>query len=456
MARRWRRWRPEPVAPIRVSAPDTAFDGAPAPLGLPITRELARLTLDGVSTVVAVTRPDAPGKWTAAVFAHGAGTGNHTAFDEHAAALASDGIVCLVPDKDLAAYSATRRDYRHMAAQYADLARWARRQPWADEARVGFYGESEGAWVAPWAATMTGAAFAVLVSAPVVTPRQQTAYAVGTYLSSVGAPESVLDAGARLAGATWPKGMFSYADFDVTRHLGRLRCPVLVAYGTEDISMPVVQGAERVLALAPGPVAVRYYAAADHGLRRGEDKHVSRQFLLDLGAWLRCFSVTPRVAGAAPTQPFAASSPPGGVALATEGYLGAAGLVALAAAGLGARAAPAEVRLPLTLLRAGAVTTILAQASYLRTLVTLATNYRTDPGAVAWGHRGVRLLGLATVCAGSIVAVRFRQSLSRSRKAAAASAVGLGGAAVLLSLAARLGAFGRLRLRRGRRGVGEP
>jgi dienelactone hydrolase len=437
-----------------VTARDTAFDEAPPPLGLPVKLSLTRLDLDGVSTVVRVARPDTAGPFPVAVFAHGAGTGNHTAFDEHIEALAADGVVCLTPDKDLSAYTTTRRDYRHMAAQYADLARWARRQAWADPARVGFYGESEGAWVAPWAAAMAGAAFMVLVSPPVVTPRQQMAYAIGTYLTAVGAPRSVLDAGIRLVGATMPRGVFAYADFDGARHLGRLRCPVLVVYGADDISMPTVQGAERALAEIPGPVAVRYYAEADHGIRRGEDKHVSRVFLRDLGGWLRRPSASPQVAGIQPVQPFAALSPPRSGPLAAEGYLGLAGLVALAAAGLGSKGVPAKVRLPLTLLRAGALTTVLAHARYLQTLVTLATNYRTDPRAVLWGHRVVRLLGLATVVAGTIVAVRMRRAGYRSR-AAAASAAGLGGAAVLLSLAARLGAFGRLRWRGRRAEPGE-
>jgi dienelactone hydrolase len=429
------------VRPIAVDASDTGFDGAPGPAGLEVTRELARLTLDGAQTVVQITRPATPGRFPALIFAHGAGTGNHTAFDEHAEALAGDGIVCLAPDKDLAAYTSFRRDYGHMARQYAELRGWAATQGWADPERLGYYGESEGAWVVPWAAAMSGAAFVALVSPPVVTPREQGLYALGRYLEAVGAPESVFDAALGFAGAAWPRGWMGYVDFDSVGYLAALDCPVLVVYGTADISMPVVQGAQRVIAEAPGPVAVRYYEGADHGLRVGESKRLSPDFLRDLSGWLRGGSMTPRVAGPVPVQPFAAVSPPPSGPMATHVYTGAAGLLALGVAGMGLRKEP-RLRLPLALVRFGAVATVLAHAHYLRLLASLATSYRTDPKAVRVGHRLVRLLGLATVAAGTAVAVRARRS--RSRRALAAVAAGLGGAAALLSLAGRWGAFGRL------------
>jgi dienelactone hydrolase len=424
-----------------LEAESTEFVDSPAEaLRLGVVRELTRLELDGVATVVQVIRPARDGRWPVVVFAHGAGTGNHTAFDEHAEHLADNGIVCLVADKDLAAYTATRRDYGHMARQYADLWRWGAEQEWAEPGRIGYYGESEGAWVVPWAAATTGSAFVVLVSAPVVTPREQAMYALGTYLSSVGAPRSVFDAAQRFAGAAWPRGWFAYVDFDSLGLITHVDCPVLVAYGARDISMPVVEGARRVMAEAPGPVAVRYYGDADHGLRVGEAKRLSPEFLRDLGAWLRRPSARPVVAGAEPFQPFAAVAPPRGVSLANEAWAAAAALAAVAGAGAGTASSP-RLRGPLALVRFGAVATVLAHARYLWILARLATSYRTDPRAVRVGHRIVRGLGAATVVAGLVALSRARRS--RSRRALAGSAAGRGGAAALLALAARWGAFGR-------------
>jgi hypothetical protein len=407
-----------------------------------VRRYLARIELDGVSSVIQVTRPDQDGeRFPVMILGHGAGTGNRTGFDEHTAQLAAAGVACLVPDKDMTAYSVTRRDYRHMAAQYADLWRWGASQPWADSRRVGYYGESEGAWVVPWAATMTGAAFVVLVSAPVVTPRQQFAYAIGTYLTAVGAPASVVDGCSRLIGAAMPKGVFTYADFDSVSYLESLPCPVLVVYGTGDRSMPLVQGAELVIERAGGPVAVRYYGGADHGLRMGPNKAVRTDFLADLAGWVRSLSMTPQVAGAVPDQPFGAVRPPPALPVATQGYIGAAALVAVIAAGTGGQNHPTKLRLPLALARFGAVATLAAHLRYVQMLASLATSYRTDPQAVRWGHRLVRALGLVTAVSGSVAAVHLRGS----RSAVAGSAAALGGVAALLSLAASLGAFGQLR-----------
>ncbi|MDR3106748.1 MAG: hypothetical protein LBU05_00905 [Bifidobacteriaceae bacterium] len=422
-----------------MSTTETGFAGAPEPLDLPVIKELKRLRLDGVSTVIQVTRPAVDGRYPVIVFGHGAGTGNHTAFDEHATALARRGLVCLAGDKDLRAYSITRRDYGHMARQYADLAAWGREQAWARPDRVGYYGESEGAWVVPWAASLRRADFIALVSAPVVTAREQGLYAIGRYLDAVGAPASVFDAGVRLAGAVAPRGRFEYLDFNLTRYLPEIDCPVLVVYGAADISMPIVQGAERVMAKVPGPVAVRYYADADHGLRRGPDKHVSRTFLDDLAAWIECLEAEPAVAGAQPFQPFAAVTPPRGGAIMAEAGTGAAALVALAATGLGAAAGP-RLRWPLTLAGAGALATIAAHTRYLYTLVKLASGYRTDPVAVRLGHQAVRLLGALSLVAAIIAVIRLRDP--GTARATAGALTGLGGASLLLLLAARWGAFG--------------
>src|SRR5699024_7772246 len=61
--------------------------------------------------------------------------------------------------------------------------------------QVGIYGESEGAWIAPIAAVAEpGVAYLVLVSAPIVPPREQFAFATDSYLRNVGVPEALLRA----------------------------------------------------------------------------------------------------------------------------------------------------------------------------------------------------------------------------------------------------------------------
>ncbi|MDR1823815.1 MAG: hypothetical protein LBR27_00510 [Bifidobacteriaceae bacterium] len=431
----WPRWHPEPLPQrIVVESPRTEALQPPARADHPVRRELVRVELDGVSTVVAVIRPDGPGAAPALVFGHGAGTGNHTAFDEHAAVLAARGIGCLVPDKDLARYSATQRDYGHMARQYRDLADWARTQPWAGQ--VGYYGESEGAWVmVPAAADDAAAACLVLVSAPVVTPREQGLYAVGTYLTEVGAPASLMDAGLRAVGTPMPFGTFPYADFRADH--GALRLPVLMAYGTADLSMPVDQGAQQVRAEAAGPVTVLYYGEANHGLRTGEDQHLVPEFLRDVADWVLDPSVAPRVAGATPRQPFLAGPVPKTPRVQVQAALAMAGVTGVAAAVLrGRRPRPGNASVPYAIGLVGTVATVAAHAAYVVQVAKLATSYRKNPKLVRRGHRGLQALSLVTGGALGVAAARTRQPTWRG-------AVGGIGAGVLFLLAGYWGAFGR-------------
>lgn len=161
-----------------------------------------------VSTQVLIVEPvglsePAP----AVVFQHGAGTGLAEAFAEHAEAFASAGIVAVSPSKRLDTYTTAQRDYPAMAVDYAKSVDLARSLPSVDPDRVGLYSESEGTWVAPiMAADDPDLAFVGLISAPVVTPREQGAFAVDAYLRAVGVPHSLLRAIPRATGAQFPGG----------------------------------------------------------------------------------------------------------------------------------------------------------------------------------------------------------------------------------------------------------
>ncbi|GMA30959.1 alpha/beta hydrolase family protein [Litorihabitans aurantiacus] len=220
------RWNPEPVsATVTVASPDVwvgagpadgAGDGA-AVLGRYDTRSrIVEVELEpadetgrgGVTTDVLIVEPvDAPRPAPAVVFLHGAGTGLADAFAEHATAFASAGIVAVSPSKRLDTYSTLHRDYEAMAADYGRTLELARTLDGVDPDRVGLYAESEGAWVAPvLAAGDDDVAFVALVSAPVVPPRQQAAFAVDAYLREVGVPQTLLRAIPRATGAHWPGG----------------------------------------------------------------------------------------------------------------------------------------------------------------------------------------------------------------------------------------------------------
>src|SRR5690625_1100076 len=222
--------------------------------------------------IAPIEAPPGPG----VVFIHGAGTVEPDAFGAQVEALASSGIRALVPTKRLDNYSVRQRDYVSMADDYLKSWKALREVPGVDPDQVGFYGESEGAWIAPVAASIEpSVSFLILASAAGVSPREQAAYAATTYLHNTHVPKELFRSIPRALGMQIPGGGFEYADFDVHPYLKRVHQPVLMLYGTGDDSMPVVQGAqftaESLKAGNNDRLTVRYFDQADHGLKVGEE-----------------------------------------------------------------------------------------------------------------------------------------------------------------------------------------
>lgn len=476
-------WDPGPLEEgIEVATPDTAIGAAP-PLGTYDVRTVeVSVQLDGTSVGARLSLPEGvttPGP--AVLFVHGAGTGRYTqAFLRQAQSLAEAGVVAMVPDKRLDTYSTRHRDYVEMAADYRRSLDLLRDRPEVDPDRVVVYAESEGGWIAPViAAGDPGVAGVVLVSSPVVPPRQQAAFAVDSYLRNTGVPHAVFRAIPRAVGMTMPGGGFEYADFDVRPWQQRLTQPLLVVYGTADVSMPIVQGALQVRsdALVAGnrAVTVRYYAGADHGIRVGGSP--TPEFLRDLAGWVLGLPETggasPRVAGAEPSQAYAAGPVPqprwlrDGTALLVL-VIGAPALMLLCALAVGAtrvlhrtplgrrrgtgepppsrRFAPG-VAVRLAALGTATVATVAALVWYLLSVARLALDYQRDSWVVQGGWLGVRVLGVVAVLAVVLLAHRVHDAREEGVPLApgvvrgvAAGGV-LGASAVLLVLLAYWGVF---------------
>lgn len=434
-------WDPAPVThQLQVQSTSTAVTGAPTLQTYPVRQEVVTVQLDGATVQAQITEPiGAPGPRPGVVFIHGAGTGKFSvAFRSQAQALASAGVVTLVPDKRLDTYTTAHRDYVAMAADYERSVEVLRAHAGVDPSRVGVYAESEGGWIAPViAAADHRLAFTVLVSSPVVPPRQQAAFASDQYLRNTDVPHGVFRAIPRAVGMTLPGG-FEYVDFDVQPYQQRMTQPVLVVYGTADASMPIVQGAQQILAdtaqAGNDAVTVRYYAGADHGIK--VDGTVSPVFLRDLTGWVLGLPSTgyaaPQVAGAQPVQEFLAGPVPqpqqlrdGNVVLAV--LLGAAGLVILGCllvAGhrvaeawsarrrtsgriVGARW-PRGYALYLLAFGGGAILTVAGLVWYLVSIARLAMDYQHNALVVQGGWLGLRLGGLLVVVAGVLAVRRAR------------------------------------------------
>lgn len=449
-------WEPAPITThLQPATASTAIGGVAAGFGAPGDYEVheSAVTIplaDGLEVGGLLREPvdaggdpaDDPAEGRPGiVFVHGAGTGKAAeAFTLAATALASAGIVTLVPDKRLDNYSIRHRDYEAMALDYAYSVSFLRAVPGVDPDDVGLYAESEGAWVSPvMMVNDPRLAFQILVSAPVVPPRQQAAYAVDNYLRNTDVPPGVFRAIPRAVGMKLPGGGFEYADFDVRPWLEEQDDPILAVYGTKDASMPLEQGTRELMDDADD-VTVRFYERANHGINveTPEGLVLHPDFARDVAGWVLGLPATasapPQVAGAQPQQLYLAAPVPQpqwygdgdwllGVVITAGGLLvvgpllvgGAvlAGRLARRRTGRpGAHLAPG-LRAPLTGLGVGAAATTIGLVAYLAAVARLALDYEKDALVVQGGWIAVRLLGIVTVVGAALLLNRVRDLRGR-------------------------------------------
>lgn len=357
-------WHVQPYTDhVTVGSPDTAI----AANGLPTTQEgtykvkTTKLTIkltDTVSVNAILREPvGAGGKRPACLFVHGAGTGKASeVYGDIAPAMASAGIVTLVPDKRLDNYSWTQRDYQTMAHDYLVSWKLLAGLGNVNPAQVGVYAESEGTWIATvMAKRQPDIAFMILTSPPVVPGRDQMAMAATSYATIAGAPHNVVDELPTLVSLDFSLIGLQYADFPAADYYSALTMPLLVNYGTIDPSMPIEQGARTLIDVAKRNgntnVTVRYYPT-NHQMRTGSSLSLpglplERHYTHDLEDWANAVAAgataadwsTPMIAGSQPHQRFAAPSSTrsglvGSVALALA--LMAAQTLCILAAAIGA------------------------------------------------------------------------------------------------------------------------
>lgn len=428
------KWEPAPAdISLPISSDDVAIASAspaPSPEGtFEISRTDLRIDLGPVSVPAWLFEPvDAP-PGPAVVFIHGAGTVEPDAFAGQVEALTSAGVRTLVPAKRMDTYSTRERDYSQMANDYLKSWQTLRELPGVDPARVGIYGESEGAWIAPIAAVAEPeVAFLILASAPVVSPREQAAYATANYLYNTNVPRGMFRAIPRALGATIPGGGFEYIDFDVRPYLQQIGQPVLMTYGTADASMPIVQGADITADwLARGgntALTVRYFAGADHGLRAGGELATGFTTVLTDWVWGLPASAAPQdpIAGATPEQRFLAEPVPAPRWYASGDFLVysaiSVGLLCLigvalctAAAIRAGRRSPVVRSSIATVLAAYCVIAVFI--GYIGQIADLAVNYQLNDLLVLGGWVLVHLSGLFAVTT-AVISVR-RIYLARIR-----------------------------------------
>ncbi len=426
------RWYPRPldVEVVLPTTADTSIGGSASTttVGTYMVRTIDVMVpqADGGQAPARLRLPLVAGKQVpGVVFMHGAGTHDLDGFAEQAQSLASAGVATLVPAKPERGYSLTERDYVAMAQEYALAITYLRGLSAVDPHMVGVYAESEGAFPGVVATAQDpGIAFVVLASAPVVRLRQQVALAADSYLRRVGVPDQLLTLIPRLLGSpTLPGGAFGYVDFDSTAYVRGIKVPVLMLYGTNDDSMPLLQGPYTVRQglreSSNDQLTVRYYDSANHGLKLGTSTQgeLAPGVTRDLARWVLGLPGTaraePRVAGARPEQLYWAQAPAptrwyasGDLMLGT--VLTGLGLIVLAGLGWLVGQAPRlrgrpglHIPDPLGRMSAGACLSVLASwclyLAYLAALFHLASSHQVNVLVSYGGIMAAQLAGLGTV-----------------------------------------------------------
>jgi dienelactone hydrolase len=302
----------------------------------------------------------------AVVFLHGSGPQTRESylrfFADH---FARHGIASLVYDKrntgrtDIPLWQQGGGTFDELAADAAAAARILSARPEIDSSRSGYWGLSQGAWLAPIAARRAGrAAFLVLISGGGVTPAEQELYDDEFKLRELGYPQPVIDSALALlrdadqyvrtgADAEWIRlqahlavvrsrpwfpqldrfplilpreagawsGLRPDLDYDPRPALRANAVPSLVLLGERDPLTPTTETARRIEAAAReagnGGVRIHVIQGADHGLfvpsgirTRWFEQSPATGWVDEMTAWIR--QVT---ASAAPSRARSESTP---------------------------------------------------------------------------------------------------------------------------------------------------
>lgn len=278
------------------------------------TRE-TRIQIDGPAGKIGASLilPDRLGALPAVVFTHGSGPQPRDSSRFAAQQLAAAGIASVIYDKRGVGESAgdfNLVSFDDLAADAIAVAEYLKMRD--DIAGIGFFGHSQGGWIAPLAgATWPDTAFVITSAGPAVSPAREAEWTIIHSLRQQGFNEAD-QAQARQLIAAWheglrkkadsafaaafaeaqPKPWFaaanleeffntpsdafiesyrSYMDYDPLAALTHIKAPMLAIFSLQDESIDTVETLDVLQSLARPNIRIKVYDGYDHAMRRLAD-----------------------------------------------------------------------------------------------------------------------------------------------------------------------------------------
>ena len=281
--------------------------------------------------------PSQPGRHPAIVALHASNGGSRDspAYQHLASAVPAAGFAVLLYDRRGEGASGGSRPagFDPLVADGVAAVAYLRSRPDIDSSRIGVWGLSQGGWLAPLVATKSrDVAFAILVSAPGVTPARQMDYTASYALRAAGEPPDVVNralhvravvddyyrgrvtksvAEAAVNGIqqeSWFSQVFlpvggrlpddpthslwgATMDYDPLATLARLTVPVVFFFADDDAYVPVEESMTLVRkATRASDVTVLRVPGTDHAMETGgpaSGGQTSTVYIQELLDWLR-------------------------------------------------------------------------------------------------------------------------------------------------------------------------
>ena len=275
--------------------------------------------------------PRGAGPHPAVVLIHGSGPDTREPYRLYAELVASIGVASLIYDKRGEGTSTgewTLRPFRALADDARSAFDFLRSHPAIDKSRVGLWGGSEGAAIAPWVASRTPeVAFVIMQSPPVLPFFEQNLHQTAVQFRTAGLPESevaealrfqrlkhdyarsgqgweqylaALQASRRepwaaLGGPSRPNDWWwawyrTKMDVDSRAFLERVRVPIFAAWGERDPLIPVERSRNELREAATRAgnrdVTLLIVPGADHSLNTPTGPNPAPRYLDEMKAWI--------------------------------------------------------------------------------------------------------------------------------------------------------------------------